>query len=66
MKLFSISSPVWETPDAYRPVLLIRNITGYSAVSFEHCEGGNIAECVCVGGGITRCSLASHGSERGR
>lgn len=44
MKLFSISSPVWETPDAYRPVLLIRNITGYSAVSFEHCEGGNIAE----------------------
>lgn len=61
VKSFSVSSQVWETSDAYRPVFLIRNITGYSVVSFEHCEGGNIA-----GGGITRCSLASHGSERGR
>lgn len=65
MKLFSISSPVWETPDTYRPVLLIRNNTGYSAVSFEHCEGGNIVRGGW-GWGITRCSLPSHGSERGR
>lgn len=67
MKSFSTSSHVGETSDAHRPVFLIRNITGSSVVSLntvKHCEGGNIAEQ--RGAGVTRCSLASHGSQRGR